>query len=125
MALEDYRSDIETRLLAPCGMYCGFCAHYNKVKTPHCSGCFSKKGHQFWGECKLYACAARHEVEHCGLCDDSPCDFFIGYYPGAPDNLQGQRDALLRAGLLSYRKRTEPGKYLEMVKKLKNWIEQF
>lgn len=125
MALEDYQSDMEIRLLAPCGMYCGFCRVYNKETDLHCSGCFSQKGHQFWGECKLYACAAQHGVEHCGLCDDSPCDFFIGYYPGAPDNLQGQRDALLRAGLLAYRKKAEPGKYLEIVKKLKNWVEQF
>ena len=123
--MSEITPEMETRLLAPCGMYCGFCRVYNKETAPYCSGCFSQKGHQFWGECKLYACATQHNVQHCGLCDDFPCDFFIGYYPEAPGNLLGQRDALLRAGLLAYRKRTSLEKYLEMVKKLKDWVENF
>lgn len=116
---------LESKLLAPCGMYCGFCLHYRKEKKPHCTGCFDKKGHQFWGECRLHACTTKHEVEHCGLCDEFPCSFFVGYYEGAPDNIHGQRDAILRAGLLAYRRKADPEKYLEIVKKLKDCIERF
>jgi len=73
----------------------------------------------------LHACATEHEVEHCGLCRNSPCDLFVGYFEGAPDNLLGQRDTILRAGLLAYRKKATAQEYLEMVQRLKEWIEKF
>jgi len=47
--MSDAASELESKLLAPCGMYCGFCPYFKGKKSPHCSGCFSKKGHQFWG----------------------------------------------------------------------------
>jgi hypothetical protein len=119
------RLELDRKLLAPCGMNCGFCLGYKREKTPYCPGCFAHKGQPYWGECKLYACATKHKVEHCGLCEDFPCDFFVGYFTGAPDNLRGQRDTIFRVGLLTYRKKTSTEKYLEMVKKLKGYIEKF
>ena len=107
-------------LLAPCGEYCGFCLYYKKEKTPSCSGCANHKGHPFWGECKLYACATEHKVEHCGLCTDFPCDLFVKQF----DPEHGQKSAIIRAGLLAYRKKAGPEKYFEMVKKLKDQEEK-
>jgi hypothetical protein len=121
----DMSPELDPKLLARCGMYCGFCAIYKGKSDAQCDGCYTKEGQQFWGECKIYACCEEHGVEHCGLCDDLPCEFFAGYFPNAPDNVPGQRDTFLRAGLLAYRKRTEPEMYLEMVKKLKKYIERF
>ena len=102
------------KLLAACGTYCGLCPYFKKERTPYCSGCGNQKGHLFWGECKPYGCATEHEVEHCGLCGDFPCDLFVESF----DPEHGQKSAFLRAGLLAYRKRAGTERYLEMVKKL-------
>ena len=102
------------KLLAPCGTYCGLCPYFRKERTPHCSGCGTVKGRPFWGECRLYACSRDHEVEHCGLCKDFPCDLFINQY----DPEHGQKSAFVRAGLLSYRKKAGTEKYIEMIKRL-------
>jgi hypothetical protein len=91
-----------------------------KKKNPSCSGCGDHKGHPFWGECKLYACVTEHEVEHCGLCTDFPCDLFVGHFEGPPDSIEGQRDAILRLGFLAYRKKVGIEKYFAMIRKLKN-----
>jgi len=106
---------MEKELLAPCGTYCGSCAYYTKERTPHCSGCETHKGHPFWGECKLYACSTEHEAEHCGLCHEFPCELFVNQF----DPEHGQKSVFIRAGLLAYRKKAGPQKYIEMVKKLK------
>jgi len=111
--LEKYKLDRE--LLAPCGAYCGSCSYFLKERTPHCSACGTHKGHPFWGECKLYACASEHKVEHCGVCSDFPCDLFVEHF----DPESGQKSALLSAGLLEYRKKVGTEKDVELVKKLK------
>jgi len=105
---------LNEKLLALCGSHCGFCSYYIKERTPYCSGCETHKGHPFWGECKLFACAKDHNIEHCGLCFDFPCDLFINQY----DPEHGQKSAFRRAGLLAYRKRYGTEKYVEILKKL-------
>ncbi|UCG35957.1 MAG: DUF3795 domain-containing protein [Candidatus Bathyarchaeota archaeon] len=102
-------------LIAPCGTHCGFCLYYKKERMPSCSGCGVHKGQPFWGDCKLYGCTRDHEVEHCGLCTEFPCDQFVNQY----DPEHGQRSAFTRAGLLLYRKKAGTEKYRKMVKKLK------
>lgn len=111
---------MDKKLLAPCGTHCGLCSYFNKERTPYCPGCDTQKGHPFWGECKLYACAKGHEVEHCGLCVEFPCDQFVDQY----DPEYGQKSAIMRAGLLAYRKKAGTEKYVEMVKKLKDQEEK-
>ena len=101
-------------LLAPCGTHCGHCPYYTKERTPQCNGCETQKGHPFWGECKLFACVKDHDIEHCGLCQDFPCDLFVNQY----DPEHGQKSAFVRAGLLAYRKRAGTEKYVEISKKL-------
>ena len=107
-------------LLAPCGSYCGTCEFLNREEKPSCSGCGNQKGHPFWGECRLYACAKEHKTEHCGLCQDFPCELFVNQF----DPAHGQRSAFTRAGLLAYRKKAGTEKYVEMVKKLKDQEER-
>ena len=71
-------------------------------------------GHPFWGDCKLYACAEDHKVEHCGLCGEFPCDLFINQY----DPEHGQKSAFTRTGLLAYRKKVGNQEYIAVFKKL-------
>jgi hypothetical protein len=106
--------EMEKELLAPCGAYCGVCEFYTKKKTPQCPGCASKKGHPFWGECQLFACAKKHSVDHCGDCTEFPCDLFINQF----DPAEGPKSAFMRAGLLAYRKKEGTDKYIEEVERL-------
>ena len=105
------KNTVDMKLATPCGEYCGLCPHYQE----ECDGCGFHKGHPSWGECKLYACALKHRVKHCGLCTDFPCDFQIGYFD--PKNPGGQRNAVVRTGLLAYRKKHGNRKWLDLVKK--------
>ena len=66
-------------LTAACGVYCGNCEHLvNK-----CQGCGNVQGKPFWTTqfgveiCPLYGCCVnRKQLEHCGLCDEFPCELF-------------------------------------------------
>jgi len=112
------RFELARNILAPCGIHCGYCSYFKKERSPHCPGCYTQKGHPFWGECKLFSCAASHGAEHCGLCTDFPCELFVDQY----DPEHGQKSAFMRAGLLAYRKKAGTEKYIEMVKKLEQQV---
>jgi len=111
---------IDKSFLAPCGSCCGTCEFLNRKERPSCSGCGNQSGHVFWGECKLYACAWAKEVDHCGDCEDFPCELFVNQF----DPAHGQKSALTRAGLLAYRKRAGTQKYIEIVRKLEEEEKQ-
>jgi len=104
---------LSEKLVAPCGTYCGTCTFLNRKEKPSCLGCGNQSGHPFWGECKLYGCATGR-VEHCGICEDFPCDLFVNQF----DPAHGQKSAFTRAGLLAYRKKEGTQKFIEMCKKL-------
>jgi hypothetical protein len=56
--------------LSSCGLDCDAC----KIKTERkCPGCYACKGNPFWGECDLFACAARKNLQSCGKCGEFPC----------------------------------------------------
>jgi hypothetical protein len=42
----------------------------------------------------------------------------VGHFEGAPDNIEGQKDAIYRLGLLTYLRKFGTEKCLIMVKKL-------
>jgi hypothetical protein len=105
---------VDETMITPCGALCSDCGYYKKEKTPYCAGCGNIKGHPFWGDCKLYACASERKAEHCGACGDFPCESFVNHY----DPSAGQDNAFLRAGLLAYRKKAGTEKYLVAVRKL-------
>jgi hypothetical protein len=106
---------LDKKLLAPCGSFCEHCEFLNRKEKPNCEGCGNHAGHPFWGECKLFACAAKHAMEHCGLCEHFPCDLFVDQF----DPAHGQKSAFTRAGLLAYRKRISAEKFVEMLEKLR------
>jgi hypothetical protein len=93
----------QRKLLTACGGDCARCANYLGEKLPHCVGCAAVEGKPFWaqGVCTIYACAAGRGADHCGDCIEFPCDQFINHYD--PNNPEGQRSALFRAGVLTYR----------------------
>ena len=89
--------------LPPCGGYCENCVEYKRV----CAGCVETGGKPFHvqqGEadiCPVWACVKNRGIEHCGVCDEFPCDTFLDWY----DPARGIITALRRAGLLMLRKK--------------------
>lgn len=99
-----------------CGEFCGTCSYHTGNKQPYCPGCNVVKGKPFWGECKIFECINKHGIEHCGLCEEFPCDEFINHYEEALP--EGQKNAIFRAGLLAYRSKHGDVKTVELLKSL-------
>jgi len=64
-----------TEMITYCGLYCGACPSYQKGT---CLGCRSEDRKQNrkskWG-CKIRICCNEEKnLNHCGLCEESPCD---------------------------------------------------
>jgi len=97
-----------------CGTLCGDCEWFKGEREPHCPGCSEMEGKPFWGSCGLYSCIKERDVEHCGLCDEFPCEKFMDAY----DPAKGPRSAVLRAGILAYRARHGDAKAVELVRKI-------
>jgi len=91
-------------LASVCGIYCGSCEYLEG----RCPGCVQVKGQPFWTEhvgtdtCRLYqCCVGERDLEHCGMCEDLPCDMFkTSYDPSlSPEEAVkdvGQRQESLR-----------------------------
>jgi len=69
----------ERALAAACGLYCRDC---NFLKDK-CQGCGNVQGKPFWTAqfglevCPIYDCCVnRMHLEHCGLCNEFPCEIF-------------------------------------------------
>lgn len=69
----------DKNLAAVCGLYCGTCKYFQS----QCQGCGYVKGKPFWtvimkvDVCPLHdCCVSRKQLEHCGLCDEVPCETF-------------------------------------------------
>jgi hypothetical protein len=107
---------LENELLAGCGEYCGLCVSYLGEKTPRCGGCNATKGHPFWGKCELYSCVKNHGVNHCGLCEEYPCSKHVNSFD--PSNPQGQRNAIVRVGVLAYRAKYGDNDTITLLKKM-------
>jgi len=96
---------LDSNLASPCGTYCGECKHYKQ----RCPGCGYVKGKPFWGECHFYSCVREKGVEHCGLCPDFLCHYFLTIY----DPNEGRERIFYRAGQLAYRKKIGTKAWLE------------
>nr|MDO8133846.1 DUF3795 domain-containing protein [Candidatus Njordarchaeum guaymaensis] len=99
------RKPTDPNLATPCGSYCGECEYYQN----RCTGCGYIKGRPFWGECRFYSCVREKGVEHCGLCIDFPCNYYLSTFD--PD--RGQWRIFYRAGQLAYRKKIGTKAWLE------------
>jgi hypothetical protein len=97
-----------------CGALCDPCPYFKGKKLPLCPGCKASEGNPFWGSCETYACAKEHGVEHCGLCEEFPCDDFMSRY----DPNEGPENAVFRAGLLAYLTRHSNEKTVELLKNI-------
>jgi len=69
----------DPRLAAPCGLYCADCDHFGDP----CAGCAAVRGKPFWVSafkvptCPIYGCCVGgRNLDHCGQCDELPCDTF-------------------------------------------------
>lgn len=65
---------------AVCGYYCGSCQFLGE----QCLGCGNVDGKPFWtvempgGVCPIYDCCTnKKQLEHCGLCEDMPCQIIL------------------------------------------------
>lgn len=61
-------------------------------------------------------CNMDHSVGHCGVCGDFPCDLFVDQYD--PNNPDGQKDAIVRAGILAYRAKHGDSKAVDLLRKV-------
>ena len=75
-----------------CGIDCDECSFYAQSK---CRGCRENKGVIFWGKCDVFSCCDKNKLDHCGRCEDFPCDmlreFASSENPERIDNLNKLR----------------------------------
>jgi len=67
--------DIDAAWAAPCGVCCRLCEFFEAPMGLSCGGCLKERlcrVHE--PECWFVTCAREHELEHCGLCKEFPCD---------------------------------------------------
>lgn len=66
---------IDFTTITACGECCIGCA---KKMNGACNGCIESDGYvPEWadsGRCKIHACARKHDVQFCGICDEFPCE---------------------------------------------------
>lgn len=88
-------NNIDPRLIAPCGFYCGSCPTY---LSNECDGCYNGGA----GNCYTYNCVIQKDINFCGECDDFPCEEIIrGEKATILDKkwLQWKRDRKTQKGL--------------------------
>ena len=80
--------------LAYCGLDCQACDFRAKAKCP---GCRAAQGKVFWGECALATCCIAKNLEHCGRCDQFPCEQLKQFSFAKDHGDNGRRIENLRA----------------------------
>jgi hypothetical protein len=70
----------DEKLAPPCGLLCVSCPFFEK----NCAGCGHVEGKPFWTKeyhipvCPIYDCSVNQKkLEHCGMCDELPCEIFL------------------------------------------------
>ena len=79
---------MDKRLIAYCGTYCGACEWKDKVG---CNGCKASAGNMFWGECDKAKCCIGKKLEHCGECENMPCQMLQDLFNDAEHGDGGAR----------------------------------
>jgi hypothetical protein len=103
--------------LAPvCGLYCGDCEYLGNP----CKGCGNEEGKPFWTSqagmdvCPIHDCCAnKKSLEHCGLCDELPCEAFLSLRDPALSDEEFNASLQKRQAALSRRKEIGTDKWLE------------
>lgn len=86
---------------APCGLICDECPWFQGKMEIKCPGCSESKGKPFWGECEVFLCAEMKHNEHCGACNEFPCETIINQFD--PNIPKGKQEAIFRVGQLTIR----------------------
>jgi len=79
------------KVQSACGLLCDFC---NFKESQNCKGCLSTGGKPFYGICPIAQCCIEKGLEHCGQCDQMPCEKLKEYSCGEGehcDNPKGSR----------------------------------
>ncbi len=59
-----------------CGILCSHCGYRDQV---NCAGCLHIQK-PFWGEaCPVKSCCEKQNLEHCGQCDEIPCQLLHSF----------------------------------------------
>jgi hypothetical protein len=103
--------------LAPvCGLYCGACPFYGE----QCGGCGNIEGRPFWTSevgievCVFYDCCLNEKgLEHCGLCEDLPCQTFLTFYDLSLSEEEAKQSIADRQAALRRRKGIGTERWLE------------
>jgi len=67
--------EIDEKLIAPCGLYCGWCPFYVfDLKDFKCPGCWMRE------ECAIRDCAADKGLKLCTFCENFPCEKLYNMY---------------------------------------------
>ncbi len=101
-----------TDMIAFCGLNCSMCPMYIatqadddagrakaaemleknygltfKPEEINCDGCHTKNGRilGYCKSCKMRACGMEKELEHCGHCDEQPCEFLTEFHTFSPN----------------------------------------
>jgi len=95
---------IDPAWAAPCGLCCRLCEFYRSPEGLRCGGCDEERLCRVEEEkCFFCICTAGHKVEHCGMCEDFPCQMLYETHQqcagGAP------QVAIFRIGDLALRTR--------------------
>lgn len=106
----------DKNIAAACGLYCGDCEHLGGL----CHGCGSVEGKPFWTAqmkvdvCPLYGCCVgTRQLEHCGLCDELPCDTFNSFHDPALSEEEARKSVLDRRDALLKRRDIGTDRWLE------------
>lgn len=77
-----------------CGLTCSTCKHREPMK---CQGCININK-PFWGDsCPLKSCCEQKQYEHCGQCDQFPCDLLHQFAYDKQQGDEGKRIHQCRA----------------------------
>lgn len=91
--------EIDGRLLAPCGLYCGVCAiliahrddnskfkerlvgvyGLSSPQEVRCQGCLSEDLFLYCRVCPIRSCCEEKGIEGCHQCDDFPCQYIDNF----------------------------------------------
>ncbi len=113
---KEAKSMVYKNLAPVCGLYCGSCEYYKKS----CEGCRNVQGKPFWTTqmkveiCPLYGCCIiKKQLDHCGLCDELPCETFNKFRDPSLSPEEAKQAVLNRQNELLKRKEIGTEKWLE------------
>jgi hypothetical protein len=103
---EDRSAELDKRLAAVCGLYCGACTLFIATQEDprrltelaarfqlseeaiKCHGCRSTKRGPYCEKCRMFSCAAERGVDFCVECREYPCSDLIHFQSERPHRIE-------------------------------------